>query len=209
MSIQQAPARSAGSTARLPFAPDRLWEIFSRRDARFDGRFFTAVRTTGIFCRPSCTCRKPRRENVVFYASAGAASVAGYRPCKRCRPDLKDGAAEEGRLLAARAIAIMRERMSERLTLAEIAREAGVSPYHFARRFRRADGRTPMRALADLRAERAEALMKRNGTGTLAAGYAAGFGSASSFERAFRRRTGLSPAAWRRAHDHREARRER
>ncbi|HZI89826.1 MAG TPA: Ada metal-binding domain-containing protein, partial [Candidatus Polarisedimenticolia bacterium] len=73
-------------TERAEISPQAMWSAFYRGDRRYDGRFVTAVRTTGIFCRPSCTCRKPRRENVLFYPSPAHAARAGYRPCKRCRP---------------------------------------------------------------------------------------------------------------------------
>src|SRR5439155_314869 len=79
---------------------EAMWSAFERGDRRYDGRFVTAVRPTGTFCRPSCTCRKPRRENVLFYASPAHASRAGYRPCKRCRPELRGGPAEADRAMA-------------------------------------------------------------------------------------------------------------
>jgi AraC family transcriptional regulator, regulatory protein of adaptative response / DNA-3-methyladenine glycosylase II len=91
-------------------SPELMWRAVLGKDARYDGRFYTAVRTTGVFCRPSCTCRKPRRDNVEYYPSADAAERAGYRPCKRCRPELAGGAAEADRRFAERALAVMRAR---------------------------------------------------------------------------------------------------
>jgi methylphosphotriester-DNA--protein-cysteine methyltransferase len=177
--------------------PAEMWAAFAARDARWDGRFIAAVRSTGIFCRPSCVCRRPRPERVAYFPTADAATRAGYRPCKRCRPELAGGPAEADRRFAERALAAMQARLEEPLTLAGLAALAGASPSAFARRFRAGDGRTPMRALADLRAERAEALLGDPRLTVLAAGLAAGFGSPSAFLRAFRRRTGASPAAWR------------
>ncbi|HEY8370751.1 MAG TPA: Ada metal-binding domain-containing protein [Thermodesulfobacteriota bacterium] len=178
---------------------DEMWRAFVDRDARYDGRFVTAVRTTGVFCRPSCTCRKPRPQNVEYYPSAEAAARAGYRPCKRCRPDLAGGSAEAERRFVEQAIARMRARASDPLTLADLAADCGASPSAFARRFRAADGRSPMRALADVRAERALALLADPSCTVLQAALEAGFGSISSFARAFRRRTGMTPSAWRAA----------
>ena len=176
-----------------------MWSAFERGDPRYDGRFVTAVRTTGIFCRPSCTCRKPLRRNVLFYPSPSDAARAGYRPCKRCRPELRGGPAEADRAMAEAALAYMRANLERALYAKDIAAAVAVSPSHFARRFRAADGRTPMRALADLRAERAEALLRKRSAAVLDAGFEAGFQSPSAFVRAFRRRTGLPPASWRRS----------
>ena len=178
--------------------PDAMWDAFDRRDRRYDGRFVTAVRTTGIFCRPSCTCKRPLRQNVRFYASPAEAARAGFRPCKRCRPELRGGPAEADLRMARAAIAYMRAHLDEAIYAKDVAAAVAMSPSHFARRFRAADGRTPMRALADLRAERAEELLRDRSTTALEAGFNAGFQSASAFVRAFRRRTGLPPASWRR-----------
>jgi methylphosphotriester-DNA--protein-cysteine methyltransferase len=176
-----------------------MWSAFHRRDPRYDGRFVTAVRTTGIFCRPSCTCRKPRRENVLFYRSPAHAARAGYRPCKRCRPELRGGPAEADRAMVENALAYMRANLESTVYAKDVAGAVAMSPSHFSRRFRAADGRTPMRALADLRAERAEALLRESSMATLEVAFEAGFQSASAFVRAFRRRTGLPPASWRRS----------
>ena len=134
-----------------------MWAAFVSRD----GRFVAAVRTTHVFCRPSCTCRKPRPERVEYFPSPAAAVRAGYRPCKRCRPELPGGPAEADRRFAERALATMTGRLDEPLTLAVLAAAMAASPSAFARRFRAGDGRTPMRALADLRAARAAALLVR------------------------------------------------
>ena len=182
-----------------PLSPQAMWSAFHRADRRYDGRFVTAVRTTGIFCRPSCTCRKPRRENVLFYPSPAHAARAGYRPCKRCRPELRGGPAEADRAMAEKALGFMRAHLGDEIYAKDVAAAVAVSPSHFARRFRAADGRTPMRALADLRAERAETLLQDERNPTLDAGLAAGFQSASAYVRAFRRRTGMPPASWRRS----------
>jgi methylphosphotriester-DNA--protein-cysteine methyltransferase len=176
-----------------------MWAAFSGRDGRFDGRFVAAVKTTRVFCRPSCPCRRPRPERVEYFPTPDAASRAGYRACKRCRPDLPGGPAEANRRFAERTLDAMRDRLGEPLTLASLARVLAASPSTLGRRFRAADGRTPMRALADLRAEFAEALLCDNRLTALEIGLSAGFGSPAAFARAFRRRTGRSPSAWRRA----------
>jgi AraC family transcriptional regulator of adaptative response / methylphosphotriester-DNA alkyltransferase methyltransferase len=174
-----------------------MWAAFSRSDARYDGRFVGAVRTTGIFCRPSCTCRKPRPERVVFFRSSRAAARAGFRACKRCRPELPGGPAEAERLMAEGALAFMREHHEEPLTLAGLGRALAMSPSHFARRFRAVTGVPPMRALADIRVERAQTMLAGRGRTVLDVALACGFGSAAALVRAFRRRNGVTPAAWR------------
>jgi methylphosphotriester-DNA--protein-cysteine methyltransferase len=174
-----------------------MWAAFVGRDARYDGRFIVGVRSTGIFCRPVCMCRKPRRERAEYFPSPGAAPQAGYRPCKRCRPEPAGGRVEADRRFAERALAVMRARLDEPLTLADLAAAVASSPSAFVRRFRAAEGRTPTRALADLRVERAEALLRDVRLTVLEAGFTAGFGSLSAFARAFRRRTGRAPARWR------------
>ena len=191
------PARASSGAGVQALSRDEMWTAFARADRRYDGRFVAGVRTTGIFCRPSCTCRKPRPERVIFFRTPRLASGAGFRPCKRCRPELAGGVAEAERRMAERALAILRARHAERITLAEVARAVAVSPSHFARRFRAALGVPPMRALADIRAAHAEALLAANGRSILEIAHACGFGGPAALVRAFRRRLGETPAAWR------------
>ncbi len=173
--------------------PDAMWAAFLARDARWDGRFVAAVRTTGIFCRPTCTCRKPLRRNVRFYASPDDATRDGFRPCKRCRPELAGGASEADRRLAARALALMRKSPGEAWPIARLARSLAMSDSSFARHFRAGAGTTPARALATVRLERARTLLAR-GERVLDVALEVGFGSGSALARAWRRRFGTTPA---------------
>jgi AraC family transcriptional regulator of adaptative response/methylated-DNA-[protein]-cysteine methyltransferase len=112
--------------------PDTAWAAFMRRDRSWDGRIIGAVHTTGIYCKPSCPARRPKRENVTFYASAGEARAAGFRPCLRCKPD------EVGRDREAVAAAVkLIERAEEPPSLAELAAAVGYAPHHFQRIFKR------------------------------------------------------------------------
>jgi len=172
--------------------PATLWAAFIARDPRWDGRFVAAVRTTGVFCRPTCTCRKPLRRNVRFYPTPDAAARAGFRPCKRCRPELAGGVREADRRLAARALALMQRAPGEAWPIARLARELAMSPSSFARHFRDGTGRTPARALAALRMERARTLLER-GDRVLDVALELGFGSGSAFARAWRRHHGTAP----------------
>jgi AraC family transcriptional regulator, regulatory protein of adaptative response / methylated-DNA-[protein]-cysteine methyltransferase len=120
--------------------PDTCWSAVVDRDPNADGRFVYAVRTTGVFCRPSCPSRSKRRENVVFFADNAAAEVAGFRPCKRCRPDrAPDTTAESVVQAACRAI----ETAESEPSLAELARMTGYSAFHFQRLFKARVGLTP------------------------------------------------------------------
>src|SRR5690606_38923193 len=116
----------------------RMLEAFEARDRSQDGRFVVAVTTTGIYCRPSCPARRPRAENVRFFADEASAAAAGFRPCKRCKPD------EAARDEQAVRTAIEAIRMAEApLPLERIAALAGYSPTHFQRVFKRRTGLSP------------------------------------------------------------------
>jgi methylphosphotriester-DNA--protein-cysteine methyltransferase len=196
-----APRSQASAASLTRPAHDRatLWSAFLRGDPRFDGRFVAAVRTTGIFCRPSCTCRKPRPEHVEYFATAEAAARAGFRPCKRCRPELAGGAAEADRRLAASVLARVREAPAERWPLARLARALAMSPSTLARRFRAGDGRGVARAVRAVRLERAADRL-RAGASVIEAAMECGFTSPSAFARAFRRHAGVAPSEVRRGH---------
>ncbi len=153
---------------------DAAWAAFARRDRAFDGRFVVAVRTTHIYCKPSCAARRPRRENVTFLPDAAAARAAGYRPCRRCLPDsvARDRAAviPAATLLAADAPP----------PLAELAATVGYAPHHFHRLFRRLTGVTPAAFARTLRADRPLRAL-RDATSVTAAIYDAGYAAASRF----------------------------
>ena len=172
-----------------------LWEAVVRRDAAADGRFVYAVRSTGIYCRPGCPARLPKRENVAFFASAGEAARAGFRPCRRCRPD---GVSPAERPAAAVSRACRLIETSEALpALDDLAAAVGVSPYHFHRQFKAATGLTPK---AYAKAHRAEAVRRAladpRGTVTQAI-YDAGFGSNSRFYETSTETLGMTPGAYR------------
>jgi AraC family transcriptional regulator of adaptative response/methylated-DNA-[protein]-cysteine methyltransferase len=169
---------------------DAAWTAVLARDRSFDGRFLTGVHSTGIYCRPSCAARHPRRENVRFYASAHQAEAAGLRACKRCRPG--DIARDE----AAVTHALSLLRAEEAVSLDRLARETGYSATHFQRVFKRAIGLSPAAYARALRLERAgEALS--DGASVTDAVYAAGYGAPSRFYAASEKGLGMTPSAWR------------
>ena len=128
------------------------WQAVQQRDPAADGAFFYAVRTTGVYCRPSCAARLARRENVRFYASAEEAQAAGFRPCKRCRPDAASLAERHAALVAGACRRI--EESEETPDLSALARDAGMSPFHFHRIFRAVTGVTPKQYAQSVRARR-------------------------------------------------------
>ncbi|HEX8468148.1 MAG TPA: bifunctional DNA-binding transcriptional regulator/O6-methylguanine-DNA methyltransferase Ada [Allosphingosinicella sp.] len=171
--------------------PDAAWAAVLRRDRSMDGRFVTGVLTTGIYCRPSCAARHPKRENVRFFAAGPDAAAAGLRACLRCRPDevSRDSAAVEAAL---RLI----ESSEEPASLEQLAARAGYSPFHFHRLFKRATGVTPA---AYARGKRARAM-----TQTLAADgrvtdaiYDAGYSGPGRFYAEANDRLGMTPTRWR------------
>ena len=169
---------------------EKAWQAFIRRDRAFDGRFVIGVVTTGIYCRPSCAARQPRRENVRFFADGGEARTAGLRACKRCRPD--EVARDEAAVLAA----IDEIKSSEGLPqLAELAQAVGYSPTHFQRVFTRATGLSPAAYARALREERAREALSSGGSVTEAI-YEAGFEAASRFYDSMDGKLGMSPSAW-------------
>jgi AraC family transcriptional regulator of adaptative response/methylated-DNA-[protein]-cysteine methyltransferase len=169
---------------------EKAWQAFTRRDRTFDGRFVIGVLTTGIYCRPSCAARQPRRENVRFFADGGEARNAGLRACKRCRPD--EVARDEAAVLAA----IDEIKSSEGLPrLEELAQAVGYSPTHFQRVFSRATGLSPAAYARALREERAREALSNGGSVTEAI-YEAGFEAASRFYDSMEGKLGMAPSAW-------------
>lgn len=167
---------------------DAAWAAFSRRDRAFDGRFVGAVRTTGIYCKPSCPARHPKRENVRFYPTPEAARAAGFRACLRCRPD------EVGRDRQAVAEAVRLLDAGADPTLATLAARVGYAPHHFQRLFTRATGVSPA-AYARARRTAAAASALEEEPSVTDAIYAAGYSGPSRFY-ADAERLGMRPSVW-------------
>ena len=171
--------------------PDTAWAAFMRRDRRWDGRIIGAVTTTGIYCKPSCPARRPRREHVIFYSSTDEARAAGFRSCMRCKPD------EVGRDREAVAAAVkLIEQAEDAPTLEQLAAAVGYAPHHFQRIFKRDLGVSPAEYARALRNRRAEVALKANGRVTDAV-YDAGYSGPSGFYSDAKERLGITPSAWR------------
>lgn len=176
-------------TSTQPLTDDERWRIALAKDRRFDGVFVTGVHSTGIYCRPSCPARAPKRENVRFYASCEAAESAGLRACKRCAPDQQSR--EEAAVLA--ALKVLRE-AEETVSLERLGNLTDYSPTHFQRIFTRAVGLSPAAYQRALRRERAEEALADGGSVTEAI-YEAGYGAPSRFYEG-RKDSGMSASDW-------------
>ncbi|MBB3889618.1 AraC family transcriptional regulator of adaptative response/methylated-DNA-[protein]-cysteine methyltransferase [Phenylobacterium haematophilum] len=170
------------------------WAALAARDAAADGAFFYSVRTTGVYCRPSCAARPARPENVAFHATTADAEAAGFRPCKRCKPDQAPLAQRNAAAVAAACQLI--ESAEEAPGLEALAAEAGMSPFHFHRVFKSVTGVTP-KAYADARrAERVRQALGEAGTITDAI-YDAGFNSGGRFYEQSDKVLGMTPTRFR------------
>lgn len=173
---------------------DPRWARVLARDAAADGQFYYSVRTTGVYCRPSCPARIPKPENVRFHATREAAEQAGFRPCKRCRPDQPPLSEQQAAMIAQACHHI---KQSETLPpLAALAARAGWSAYHFHRIFKRITGLTPKAYAATCRTQRLREHLQKHGTVTEAI-YAAGYNANSRFYAQSGPTLGMTPSAYR------------
>ena len=179
-------------TLPLPLDPDAAWRAFEARDRHSDGRFVGAVKTTGIYCKPSCPARHPKRENVLFFRTPEEARAAGFRACLRCTPD------EIGRdrIAVARAVALI-EAAEEIVGLEQLAAQVGYAAHHFHRLFKRATGVTPAAYARGLRARRAARALTEE-TSVTDAIYEAGYSAPSRFYADGAKRLGMTPSVWKR-----------
>lgn len=170
------------------------------RDARFDGRFFVAVSSTRIYCRPVCTVKPPRLENCRFYPSAAAAEVAGYRPCLRCRPELAPGNAsvDATARVAQAAASLIEDRALDAEGLAPIAARLGISDRHLRRAFGAEFGVSPIAFAQTQRLLLAKRLLTDTTLPVTEIALASGFGSLRRFNALFKQRYRLQPSQLRR-----------
>lgn len=181
--------------APAPYSTDaRRWQAVLARDPQADGHFLYSVASTGVYCRPSCAARTPNRANVAFHGDARAAERAGFRACKRCRPDQTPRAVREAELVARACRAI--EAADTPPDLAALAAAAGLSRAHFHRLFRRVTGVTPRAYAAGARQGRVQQGLGA-ATSVTAAIYDSGFNSSGRFYEAAPAMLGMTPRAWR------------
>jgi len=173
---------------------DPRWAAVVARDPAADGKFVYSVKTTGVYCRPSCGARPARPENVAFHATAADAERAGFRPCKRCKPDQPSRAEQH----AAKVAELCRfiESAEEPPTLGELAKRAGMSAYHLHRVFKDVTGLTPKAYAAAHRAKRIRQELDRSDTVTEAI-YGAGYNSQGRFYEESNQLLGMTPTRYR------------
>jgi len=187
-----APLRVPRYSADMHSELQNKWQQVLARDARQDGRFVFAVRTTGIFCRPSCPSRRPRRDSVEFFAGPREAERAGYRACLRCKPTQISEQAQY--VLRARQLLDNAEGV---VTLAQLSKRVGLSPFHLQRLFKRATGLSPREYQSARRMQHMKAGL-RKGDDVTTALYEAGFGSPSRLYENANQQLGMTPGTYRR-----------
>jgi AraC family transcriptional regulator of adaptative response / DNA-3-methyladenine glycosylase II len=191
---------AAAMSAAFELDPERCDRARLARDRRFDGLFFSAVRTTRIYCRPVCPVRPARSENVTFYPTAAAAERAGYRPCLRCRPETAPGSPAwiGTATTVARGMRLIAGGYMDSHRVAELADRLGVGPRHLLRLFLRHAGATPSEVAATRRVQRAKRMIDETELAMGEIAFAAGFGSVRRFNEAFVATYGRSPSQFRR-----------
>ena len=187
--IRKIDQANASQTERDP-----RWRAVQARDARADGEFWYSVATTGVYCRPSCGSRTPRPENVRFHSSRADAERAGFRPCKRCKPDQAALSEQHAALVTAACRWIEAEDTAP--TLSALARDAGMSPFHFHRVFKSVTGLTPKQYADAHRHRRVRSELQRAGSVTDAV-YDAGYNSSARFYEKSSAILGMQPKTYR------------
>ena len=180
---------------------EALYAALKARDARFDGRFFVGVSSTGIYCRPVCRVKVPKFENCTFFATAAEAERAGYRPCLLCRPELAPGASpmDSSRTIAHSAAHMIEESCGEGFSLEEIAAGLGCTGRHLRRVFALEYSVSPASYLLTCRLLLAKSLLTDTSLPITDIAAASGFGSLRRFDEAFKKRYRMQPSALRRS----------
>jgi AraC family transcriptional regulator of adaptative response / DNA-3-methyladenine glycosylase II len=181
---------------------DACYRALLTRDARFDGRLFVGVKTTGIYCRPICPARTPKRENVRFFPSAAAAQMAGFRPCLRCRPETSpdSGAWRGSSSTVSRALSLIEDGALDEAGVDALAERLGVGERQLRRLFQRRLGASPIAVAQNRRIHLAKQLIHETSLPMTQVALAAGFGSVRRFNETFQQLFGRPPASLRRTH---------
>lgn len=182
--------------AKATPASEEFWSAVLKRDKRMDGRFVFAVRSTGIYCRPSCPARRPHRRHALFFSLPEAAEQAGFRPCRRCRPRQTPSRNPQAERIQ-RVCRYIESHAEDSLPLKALSRQAGISPHHFQRTFKRLIGLSPREYAEALRVTHLKKHL-RHARDVTAALYEAGYGSSSRLYEKAHAQLGMTPATYRR-----------
>src|SRR5579864_4551731 len=174
-------------------SPDQKWTLVLAHDAKADGRFVYAVKSTGVFCRPSCPSRRPKRENIEFFDLPSQAQQAGYRACRRCAPLERNPQMQK----VEAACRYIDENLDITLSLTAISRHVAISPFHFQRMFKRALGISPREYQQAKRAGKFRQALRGESNVTEAI-YEAGFSSSSRAYESIPAQLGMTPSAYKR-----------
>lgn len=185
--------------ANLNLSFEEMWEKIIACDRKYDGLFFTAVKTTKIYCRPSCRSRKPKKVNVEFYLDINEVEAAGFRPCKRCQPEVEHSPHME---VVRNTIAFLVNHYKQNVTLSDIAGQVGLSPFYLERLFKQETSETPRAYLEKIRIDKAAHLLNYTDLTNLEICYEAGFQSPSNFYKVFRSLKNCSPSEYRKELQH-------
>ncbi len=177
---------------------EEMYDAVLQNNESYDGIFFYAVKSTGIYCRPSCKSKEPKVENVDFFELSDDAKHAGYRPCKRCRSDLLDY--KPMREIAEKLKALIDEMFSETQDLNAEMDKIGLSRKRMVELFREEYGMTPSSYVNDLRYNEALRLLTKTDNEVIDIAFSVGFSSLSAFYKFFKDRANMSPAAYRKEH---------
>ncbi|KGR76149.1 bifunctional transcriptional activator/DNA repair enzyme AdaA [Ureibacillus sinduriensis] len=180
--------------ASIKLTFEEMWEKIIDCDSKYDGLFFTAVKTTKIYCRPSCRSRKPKKINVDFYYDIQEVESAGFRACKRCQPAADLSPNTE---LVRKVTAFLVNQYKQKLELRDISNHVGISTFYLERLFKKETSETPRTYLEKIRVDKAAYLLKNTGQTNLEICYEVGFQSPSSFYKVFRRLKNCSPSEYR------------
>lgn len=186
---------SQSKLAPVPDSQDVWWRAVLERNRAFDNQFFYAVKTTGVYCRPSCAARMAKQENILFFMTREDAERSGFRPCKRCKPDEPWSVERNAEMVAdiCRCLAQSKHVPS----LKELADKTGISQSHFHRLFKAITGVTPRAFASAHRAERIRHALTKSGITVTGAIYDAGFNSSSRFYEKSNRILGMTPSSYR------------
>jgi AraC family transcriptional regulator of adaptative response / methylphosphotriester-DNA alkyltransferase methyltransferase len=174
---------------------DQKWQGVLKRNSQYDGLFFVAVKSTKIFCRPSCKSKRPLRKNVLFFENGRQAEQAGYRPCKRCRPDLLEY--QPIKEIAEKVKLLFDTNFTQQKDMAKKLRQIGLNYHRIINIFKEYYNVTPKKYYDNLRLEEAKKKLITTSNTIIDIAYSVGFQSLSAFYTFFRKNTNSSPSKYR------------